>query len=231
MNILLIVIILIYNIGIVIYVLYIFCTPDKETEKGEDVTIIEVEYDDSIVGKSKFKIPNSTPLTAKSTPLDATAEKGDDKPEMPATFASQTDEKPSAKVADENLDNAFEDVRAETSPTSYADADDDYDGVPNDEFATGSTIEEIGESVETAANPNATPQQQERAAKVFVEMEGSELYDKLMANSTKWRDRIRALTDSYLGSATDNGTTKSSRGRKEFKPPTTLDEFNIRDYV
>ncbi len=219
------------NVCTIICVLYIFTTPDKGSVPDDASPPIKVENDNDIMGKSRVKIQEKVPQAATLTPLDATAEKGDDKPEMPATFASQTDEKPSAKVADENLDSAFEDVRAETTPTSYADADDDYDGVPNDEFATGSTIEEIGDSVETATNPNATPQQQERAAKVFVEMEGSELYDKLMANSTKWRDRIRALTDSYLGSTTDNGTTKSSRGRKEFKPPTTLDKFNIRDYV
>lgn len=171
------------------------------------------------------------PQAAKSMPLSATREKGEDIADMPTTFASQTPDERSQRVADEDMDSAFEDIRMETTPTSYSDNDDDYDGVPNDAFASGSTFEEIGESMEVANDPDATESQKAKAGKVFIEMEGTELYDKLMENSSKWRSKIKALTDSYLGSTTGDSTRESNRSRKEFKPPTTLDKFNIRDYV
>ncbi len=230
MDILLIVIVAIYNIGFVICILHILRTPDKETKRVEDIRIIEVEYDDSIVGKSKFKMPKSVPSAANSTPLDATDEKGEDKPEMPATFASQTEEKPSAQVADEDLDRAFSDARTESSTSSYSDEDDDYDGVPNEAFAKGFTFEEIGESAAIAKDANATEEQKVRAGRVFVEMEGTELYERLMANSEQWKIRIRAVSNSYLG-AMEETPTKSNGKRKKFKLPTTMDEFNFRDYV
>ncbi len=230
MDTLLIVIVTIYNIGFLICVLHILRTPDKGSKQVEEVRDIKDEDGDSIVGKSKFKMPISKPLTAKSTPLDATDEKGEDIEEMPATFASQTEEKQSAQVADEDLDRAFSDARSESSTSSYSDEDDDYDGVPNEAFAKGFTFEEIGESAAIAKDTNATEEQKVRAGRVFVEMEGTELYERLMANSEQWKIRIRAVSNSYLG-AMEETPTKSNVKRKKFKLPTTMDEFNFRDYV
>lgn len=234
MDILLIAIVSLYNICFVICVLHILRIPDngakrpKEAEKIEEV--IKVEHDNSIVGESRSKIQRLVPLAAKSTPVDATQEKGDDIADMPATFASQTKATPSAKVAKEDMDSAFEDIRMETTPTSYSDDDDDYDGVPNEAFASGSTFEEIEESVKVASNPDATPEQKQSAGKVFVEMEGTQLYERLMTNSKQWKIRIRAISNSYLG-AIDEEPARAGAKRKKFTPPTTVDEFNIRDYV
>lgn len=230
METLLIILLILYNVGFGVYILYVLKSPNKKIDKLEEEPR-EATVDDNIVGKSKFKMQKKVPQAAKSMPLGATREKGEDIADMPTTFASQTPDERSQRVADEDMDSAFEDIRMETTPTSYGDNDDDYDGVPNEAFASGSTFEEIGESMEVANDPDATESQKAKAGKVFIEMEGTELYDKLMENSSKWRSKIKALTDSYLGSTTGDSTRESNRRRKEFKPPTTLDKFNIRDYV
>ena len=71
-----------------------------------------------------------------------------------------------------------------------------------------------------AKNPEATTAERERAAKVFSDMEGTELYEKLMSGSTELSIRIKGLIEVRL-----------KKPKKEFTVPDNIDEFNIRDYV
>ena len=86
--------------------------------------------------------------------------------------------------------------------------------------ASGSSFDEIDKAVKTAKNPKATKKECEQAAKVFTEMEGTELYDKLMAGSTELSIRIKGLIE-----------IRFQKPKKEFVVPDNIEDFDIRDYV
>ena len=98
--------------------------------------------------------------------------------------------------------------------------DEPEDGTPDTPRATGSSFDEIDDAVRAAKNPEATTAERERAAKVFSDMEGTELYEKLMSGSTELSIRIKGLIEVRL-----------KKPKKEFTVPDNIDEFNIRDYV
>ncbi len=216
------------NLGLIWYYIFDKITDKEPISKDNPNEIEEPVESESIVGKSKFKMPKSVPSAANSTPLDATAEKGEDIVNMPATFASQTEEKPSTKVAEEDMDSTFKDVRMESTPTSYSDDDDDYDGVPNDKFAKGSTFEEIGESMKIANNQESTPEQRRKAGRVFSELEGTTLFEKIVHEFPERKWAIFDMIDKIYHEA---NSKEAAPARERFKPLSTLDEFNIRDYV
>ena len=78
----------------------------------------------------------------------------------------------------------------------------------------------LKDAVKTAKNPQATTSEQDRAAKVFTDMEGTELYEKLMAGSTELSIRIKGLIEIRL-----------KKPDKEFTVPDNIEEFDIRKYV
>lgn len=86
--------------------------------------------------------------------------------------------------------------------------------------ASGSSFDEIDDAVRTAKNPNATATEQERAVKVFTDMEGTELYEKLMEGSSEMSVRIKGLIEIRL-----------KKPKKEFVVPENIEEFDIRNYV
>ena len=78
----------------------------------------------------------------------------------------------------------------------------------------------LKDAVKTAKNPQATTAEQDRAAKVFTDMEGTELYEKLMAGSTELSIRIKGLIEIRL-----------KKPDKEFTVPDNIEDFDIRKYV
>ena len=50
----------------------------------------------------------------------------------------------------------------------------------------------------TAKNPDATQAEREKAAKVFTDMEGTELYEKMMEGSSEIGIRIKAVSYTHL---------------------------------
>ncbi len=69
-------------------------------------------------------------------------------------------------------------------------------------------------------NPDATQAQREKAAKVFTDMEGTELYEKMMEGSSEIGIRIKGLIEIRL-----------KKSEKEFVVPDNIEEFDIRNYV
>ena len=69
-------------------------------------------------------------------------------------------------------------------------------------------------------NPDATQTQREKAAKVFTDMEGTELYEKMMEGSSEIGIRIKGLIEIRL-----------KKSEKEFVVPDNIEEFDIRNYV
>ena len=60
----------------------------------------------------------------------------------------------------------------------------------------------------------------EKAAKVFTDMEGTELYEKMMEGSSEIGIRIKGLIEIRL-----------KKSEKEFVVPDNIEEFDIRNYV
>ena len=172
-----------------------------------------------IIGKSRFRMASPRTTAATPVPHAATSEKGIELSEEDATFDdgnAKTLSRP-AQVPEEKLDETFTSIPP--SELEFGE-DEPEDGTPDTPRATGSSFDEIDDAVRAAKNPEATTAERERAAKVFSDMEGTELYEKLMSGSTELSIRIKGLIEVRL-----------KKPKKEFTVPDNIDEFNIRDYV
>ena len=187
-------------------------------EQGKDKEIPHADTSD-IIGKSRFKMASTRTTAAIPTQEAATSEKGIELSEEEATFDDGNTETVSrpAQVPEEKLDETFTSIPP--SELEFGE-DEPEDGTPDTPRATGSSFDEIDDAVRAAKNPEATMAERERAAKVFSDMEGTELYEKLMSGSTELSIRIKGLIEVRL-----------KKPKKEFTVPDNIDEFNIRDYV
>ena len=187
-------------------------------EQGKDKETPPTDTSD-IIGKSRFKMAPTRTKTAIPTQEAATSEKGIELSEEEATFDDGNTETVSrpAQVPEEKLDETFTSIPP--SELEFGE-DEPEDGTPDTPRATGSSFDEIDDAVRAAKNPEATKKECERAAKVFSDMEGTELYEKLMSGSTEMSIRIKGLIEVRL-----------KKPKKEFTVPDNIDEFNIRDYV
>ena len=187
-------------------------------EQGKDKEIPHADTSD-IIGKSRFKMASTRTTAAIPTQEAATSEKGIELSEEEATFDDGKTGNASrpAQVPEEKLDETFTSIPP--SELEFGE-DEPEDGTPDTPRATGSSFDEIDDAVRAAKNPEATTAERERAAKVFSDMEGTELYEKLMSGSTELSIRIKGLIEVRL-----------KKPKKEFTVPDNIDEFNIRDYV
>ena len=187
-------------------------------EQGKDKEIPHADTSD-IIGKSRFKMASTRTTAAIPTQEAATSEKGIELSEEEATFDDGNTETVSrpAQVPEEKLDETFTSIPP--SELEFGE-DEPEDSTPDTPRATGSSFDEIDDAVRAAKNPEATTAERERAAKVFSDMEGTELYEKLMSGSTELSIRIKGLIEVRL-----------KKPKKEFTVPDNIDEFNIRDYV
>lgn len=79
------------------------------------------------------------------------------------------------QVPEDKLEETFTSMTPEELEYGEDEPEDDASDAPR---ASGSSFDEIDDAVKTAKNPEATRKEREKAAKVFTEMEGTELYDK-----------------------------------------------------
>ena len=192
---------------------------DNTAEKQEAEKEAPAEEMPDIIGKSRFKMTPTRTTATTPVPHAATSEKGMELSEEEATFDdgnAETASRP-AQVPEEKLDETFTSIPP--SELEFGE-DEPEDGTPDTPRATGSSFDEIDDAVRAAKNPEATTAERERAAKVFSDMEGTELYEKLMSGSTELSIRIKGLIEVRL-----------KKPKKEFTVPDNIDEFNIRDYV
>ena len=172
-----------------------------------------------IIGKSRFKMASTRTTAAIPTQEAATSEKGIELSEEEATFDDGNTETVShpAQVPEEKLDETFTSIPP--SELEFGE-DEPEDGTPDTPRATGSSFDEIDDACKTAKNPDATQAEREKAAKVFTDMEGTELYEKMMEGSSEIGIRIKGLIEIRL-----------KKSEKEFVVPDNIEEFDIRNYV
>ena len=187
--------------------------------KPEAVREIPPADTPDIIGKSRFRMASTRTTAAIPTQEAATSEKGIELSEEEATFDDGNTETASrpAQVPEEKLDETFTSMPPEELGYGEDEPDEDASDTPR---ASGSSFDEIDDACKTAMNPDATQAEREKAAKVFTDMEGTELYEKMMEGSSEIGIRIKGLIEIRL-----------KKSEKEFVVPDNIEEFDIRNYV
>lgn len=189
-------------------------------EQGKDKEIPHADTSD-IIGKSRFKMASTRTTAAIPAQEAATSEKGIELTEEETTFDDGNTETVSrpAQVPEDKLDETFTSL----TPSELEFGEDEpEEETPDAPRASGSSFDEIDDAVRTAKNPEATTTERERAAKVFTDMEGTELYEKLMTGSSEMSIRIKGLIEIRL---------KKNKPKKDFVVPDSIENFDIRNYV
>lgn len=185
-----------------------------ETVQGE-----APKNENDIIGKSRFKMASTRTNTATPVQEAATSEKGIELSEEEATFDDGNRKAATnpVQVPEDKLEETFTSMTPEEMEYGEDEPEDDASDAPR---ASGSSFDEIDDAVRTAKNPEATRTEREKAAKVFADMEGTELYDKMMEGSSEIAVRIKGLIEIRL-----------KKPKKEFVVPDNIEEFDIRNYV
>ena len=172
-----------------------------------------------IIGKSRFRMASTRTTAAIPTQEAATSEKGIELTEEEATFDDGNTETVSrpAQVPEDKLDETFTSLTPSELESGEDEPEEETSDAPR---ASGSSFDEIDDAVRTAKNPEATTTERERAAKVFTDMEGTELYEKLMTGSSEMSIRIKGLIEIRL-----------KKPKKDFVVPDNIEDFDIRNYV
>ena len=193
-----------------------------------------------IVGKSTFRVRPTTPKSAIPTPQAATKTENEKPMEKEPTFASETEKRPSARLSDEELDAAFEHLEIPDVPLEYE--EDDETGADEEMplaarpagYASGVSFEQIDRAVRRASDASATDTERREAGRVFGQIEGTELYDRLVGGSAAIGEKISGLMDYYLSQPV---STEGDAGTVAVQPqditdaPDDTDGFDIRDFV
>lgn len=172
-----------------------------------------------IIGKSRFRMASTRTTAAIPTQEAATSEKGIELTEEEATFDDGNRKAATnpVQVPEDKLEETFTSMTPEELEYGEDEPEDDASDAPR---ASGSSFDEIDDAVKTAKNPEATRKEREKAAKVFTEMEGTELYDKMMEGSSEIAIRIKGLIE-----------IRMKKPKKEFTVPDNIEDFDIRNYV
>lgn len=185
-----------------------------ETVQGE-----APKNENDIIGKSRFKMASTRTNTATPVQEAATSEKGIELSEEEATFDDGNRKAATnpVQVPEDKLEETFTSMTPEELEYGEDEPEDDASDAPR---ASGSSFDEIDDAVKTAKNPEATRKEREKVAKVFTEMEGTELYDKMMEGSSEIAIRIKGLIE-----------IRMKKPKKEFTVPDNIEDFDIRNYV
>lgn len=187
-------------------------------EQGKDKEIPHADTSD-IIGKSRFKMASTRTTAAILAQEAATSDKGIELSEEEATFDDGNTETVSrpAQIPEDKLDETFTSLTPSELEFGEDEPEEETSDAPR---ASGSSFDEIDDAVRTAKNPEATTTERERAAKVFTDMEGTELYEKLMTGSSEMSIRIKGLIEIRL-----------KKPKKDFVVPDNIEDFDIRNYV
>ena len=199
---------------------------DGKAAKQETVRETPPEETSDIMGKSRFSMASTRTTAAIPTQEAATSEKGIELSEEDATFDdgnAKTASRP-VQVPEDKLDETFTSIPP--SELKFGEDEPEEDATDR-QRASGYSFDEIGEAVGIAGKDNPTNDEKRQAGKVFSELEGTELLEKLR-NSVKVK--IAGFIDFYLYDEPMTETVET-KTKQELVIPTRLEDFNIRDFV
>lgn len=231
MQTLLICLLILYNLWLVRYILSE--KRQQNAPRGDSKPSAKsAEKSDGLVGKSLFKMERKEPQASIPEPQAAKQVEGEVITDIDITFADEIAEPSCARLPDDKLDEAFEDIRSSDVPREY----DEEDGqrIPTKMYASGSSFEEIGEAMSIADNPNARANERKRAGQIFSGMEGSEITNKIIESHPKLAGKITRLMDEISqkpisGEGEAQGNVVQPRNILEV--PADISGFDIRDFV
>jgi hypothetical protein len=151
--------------------------------------------------------------------------------ENEVTFEDDQSLVKSARIPDNKLDEVFTNTRIEDVGVKYDESEEEAVV----EQASGNSFEEIDKAVETASKPNATNEECSHAGKVFIEMEGNELFNMIAERSQIIKRRMNALMELHMSNISSvkpmsEKVTKAIE-KKKLVVPEDFKDFNIRDFV
>lgn len=118
--------------------------------------------------------------------------------------------------------------------TDIRDVDDMYPSAP---MATGTSIEELEDAVNTAVNPNSTTEQQVKAGKLLAEIKDTELFDRIASVNDDIDRRVNLCIRMRIKAdieANNNTPTPPKTVRKSMSVKITTDDpdnFNPADML
>ena len=193
-----------------------------------------------IVGKSSFRMKPTTPKPIIPTPQTIMPSETESAEEKASTFAPDADNRRPAQLTEAELDAAFEHLEIPDVPLEYE--DDEETGADEEmplairpaSYASGVSFEQIDQAVRTASDASATDAERRQAGRVFGQIEGTELYNRLVSDSAAIGEKISGLMDCYLSqpiSTEGDAGTVAVRPRDIADAPDDTDGFDIRDFV
>ena len=245
-------IVALYALFVGIYFLYLRAGKRRKKDiVGKGSSIHETgQIKTDIVGKSRFDLSASKPLTAKSKPLAATPLKFENREEKPDTFVPPNEVKPSAEVPPEELDEAFSDTptdennepmdidypleyEAETEnedePEDEEDETEEVEGTAQAALASGVQFDDLGNAVRTVNKTDeATPEQKQRAGDTLLEIRKTDMFEKVVSGKP---DAKRIVSDLMAESLADFNRRKAKEAGADENAKKAPDNFNIRDFA
>lgn len=182
-----------------------------------------------------FIVRHTYTVSPKKVPSEPVQIKQEDEGETirenEVTFEEDLSSIKSARIPDNKLDEVFTDTRIEDVDVKYDESEEE----PVLEQASGNSFEEIDKAVETASKPNATNEECSHAGKVFIEMEGNELFNMIAERSQIIKRRMNALMELHMSNIStvkpiSEKVTKAIE-KKKLVVPEDFKDFNIRDFV
>ncbi|MGE4347262.1 MAG: hypothetical protein AB7D46_07600 [Flavobacteriaceae bacterium] len=243
-------IIVLYSLFVAIY--FVRANTRKKRKKnivGQGSSIQETDrLKSDIVGKSRFDLSQSKPLTSKSEPLAASSPKSENPTQNPDTFVPSSEIKPSAEVPSEELDEAFSDTPNEEDnepmdidyPLEY-EAEESDDAPEDDEeteevegsaqaaLASGVPFEDLGNAVRTVNRTDeATEEEKEAAGNTLLEIRQTDMFEQLVSEKPNVKKMVtdlmaESLTAFHRRKDKEAGNTESGK-----KAPA---DFNVRDFA
>lgn len=241
-----------YALFVGIYFLYLRAGKRrKKNIVGKGSSIHETgQIKTDIVGKSRFDLSTSKPLTAKSKPLAATPPKSENREENPDTFVLPNEVKPSAEVPPEELDEAFSDtppdednepmdidypLEYETEESNENETEDEeeeteeVEGTAQAALASGVQFDDLGNAVRTVNKTDeATPEQKQRAGDTLLDIRKTDMFEQVVSSKP---DAKRIVSDLMAESLADFNRRKDKEAGADENAKKAPDNFNIRDFA
>jgi len=233
METLLICLLLVYNACLVVFLLREKKESGKHFNEDLESPIKPTEDVEKIVGKSLFKMEKKTPQATIPMSQAATSIESEEVAGIDVTFADETDAPVSARLPEEKLDEAFTHIQISDVPLEYGENETEEE-TSTTGYATGISFEEIGEAVKIADSPTVTEEEGRRAGQIFNEMEGDELFHRLIKSSSQRARKITELMDYFLSkSISRDGEIAGEvvQLQNTTDVPSGISRFDIRDFV
>jgi hypothetical protein len=223
-----------FIILVALYLLYRIAYPKQpDTNKGNNVPEKEAKAVRNVMGKSCFVLPDrSKPL---QTP--ATKQETDKSEEKAVTFAAETEEKQSAVIPAEQLDEVFgENGNSEimSIPLESIPDDNDIDFEAEEEveelnralgheaeFADGIDYDDLQTAVKVVKEQPETVS--EETGKMLAALENTDMFELLVSGNEGKMSWIKTVIDRHIQSTTPETESKEHN--------TDYGDFDVADYL